>query len=66
MTATRKQDDETELLDLELDELPGQLRWREWMNRIETVIFASASPVGRISSASMVWTYMNSSITGCH
>ena len=34
-------------LDRELDELPADLRWREWMRRIEAVLFASASPVPR-------------------
>ena len=38
---------ELEWLDLELDDLPDELRWREWMNRIEAVIFASASVVPR-------------------
>ncbi len=47
MVAVRKQEDEIEVLDLELDDLPDELRWREWMNRIEAVIFASASPVDR-------------------
>ena len=32
-------------LDRELDDLPAELRWREWMRRIEAVLFASASPV---------------------
>ncbi|SFM72604.1 SMC-Scp complex subunit ScpB [Shimia aestuarii] len=31
--------------DRELDALPPELRWREWMRRIEAVLFASASPV---------------------
>jgi segregation and condensation protein B len=35
------------VFDRELDELPQELRWREWMGRIEAVLFASASPVGR-------------------
>ncbi len=34
-------------LDRELDDLPPELRWREWMRRIEAVLFASASSVGR-------------------
>lgn len=33
--------------DRELVELPQELRWREWMGRIEATIFASASPVQR-------------------
>ena len=32
--------------DRELDDLPPELRWREWMGRIEAVLFASAAPVG--------------------
>lgn len=47
MVAARKLDDEREVLDVELDDLPAELQWREWMNRIEAVIFASASVVPR-------------------
>ncbi|RWI57172.1 MAG: SMC-Scp complex subunit ScpB [Mesorhizobium sp.] len=36
-----------EALDTELTELPAELRWREWMGRVEAVIFASPEPVGR-------------------
>lgn len=35
------------LFDRELDDLPPELRWREWMGRTEAAIFASASPVPR-------------------
>lgn len=35
------------LLDTELDGLPPELRWREWMARVEAVIFAAAAPVPR-------------------
>lgn len=35
------------LLDRELEDLPPELRWREWMLRVEAVIFASAEPVSR-------------------
>ena len=38
----------------ELDDLPRELRWREWMGRIEAVLFASASPVGRDDLARVV------------
>ena len=38
---------ETEFFDRELTDLPSELRWREWMGRIEAVLFASASPVSR-------------------
>ena len=34
-------------LDRDLADLPPELRWREWMRRIEAVLFASASPVPR-------------------
>src|SRR5579863_7365868 len=34
-------------LDRELEDLPPNLRWREWMGRVEAVIFASAEPVTR-------------------
>jgi len=34
-------------LDRELPDLPQELRWREWMRRIEAVLFASATPVLR-------------------
>lgn len=37
----------SEGLDTELADLPPELRWREWMGRIEAVIFASPEPVGR-------------------
>tara|TARA_R110000851_G_scaffold140833_1_gene278334 strand:+ start:914 stop:1309 length:396 start_codon:yes stop_codon:yes gene_type:complete len=47
MTAARKLDHDTEMLDRELEDLPAELRWREWMNRIEAVIFASSKPVER-------------------
>lgn len=35
------------LLDCELEDLPPDLRWREWMLRVEAVIFAAAEPVNR-------------------
>lgn len=35
------------LFDPELVELPPEARWREWMNRIEAVLFASPRPVER-------------------
>lgn len=34
-------------LDTELADLPPDLRWREWMGRVEAVIFASPEPVPR-------------------
>ncbi|TIO80813.1 MAG: SMC-Scp complex subunit ScpB [Mesorhizobium sp.] len=35
------------LLDTELEHLPPELRWREWMGRVEAVIFAANEPVPR-------------------
>lgn len=47
-TRKRKQTEEgATIFDRDLDDLPQELRWREWMGRIEAVLFASASPVGR-------------------
>lgn len=37
----------TEALDTELADLPPELRWREWMTRVEAVIFAASAPVPR-------------------
>jgi len=37
----------SEDLDTELADLPAELRWREWMGRVEAVIFASPEPVTR-------------------
>ncbi len=35
------------LFDRELDHLPPEVRWREWMNRVEATIFAASEPVSR-------------------
>lgn len=35
------------LFDRELDHLPPEARWREWMNRVEATIFAAGEPVTR-------------------
>ena len=40
--------------DRELADLPSELRWREWMRRIEAVLFASATPVAREDLARVV------------
>ncbi|RUM96756.1 SMC-Scp complex subunit ScpB [Pseudaminobacter arsenicus] len=45
-SAARKgQNGQPMLLDTELEHLPPELRWREWMGRIEAVIFAASEPV---------------------
>ena len=41
-------------LDRELDDLPPELRWREWMRRVEAVLFASATSVAREDLARVV------------
>lgn len=41
-------------LDRELPDLPPELRWREWVRRIEAVLFASGSPVPREDLARVV------------
>ncbi len=47
----RREDTE---LDRELAALPPELRWREWMRRIEAVLFASSAPVLRDDLARVV------------
>ena len=47
----RREDTE---LDRELVDLPPDLRWREWMRRIEAVLFSSATPVARDDLARVV------------
>ena len=41
-------------LDVELAGQPAELRWREWMGRIEAVVFAAAEPVPRETLARLV------------
>jgi segregation and condensation protein B len=45
---------EDPLYDRELDQFPPEMRWQEWMLRVEAVIFASAEPVGRETLARVV------------
>ncbi|MFW8642802.1 SMC-Scp complex subunit ScpB [Rhizobium beringeri] len=42
------------MFDRELEDLPAELRWREWMLRVEAVIFASAEPVSRETLARVI------------
>ena len=35
------------IIDRDRDALPAQARWREWMNRVEAVVFAARDPVSR-------------------
>lgn len=56
-TTRRRQDKNPQhdvLYDRELADLPPELRWREWMLRVEAVIFASAEPVTRETLARVV------------
>jgi chromosome segregation and condensation protein ScpB len=43
-----------QLFDRELDHLPPDARWREWMHRIEATIFAASEPVDRETLAKIV------------
>lgn len=42
------------LFDRDLEHLPPEARWREWMNRVEATIFAASEPVGRETLARIV------------
>lgn len=42
------------LFDRELDHLPPEARWREWMRRVEATIFAASEPVTRETLARVV------------
>ncbi|MCO5164159.1 MAG: SMC-Scp complex subunit ScpB [Mesorhizobium sp.] len=52
--ARRGQNNRSALLDTELEHLPPELRWREWMGRVEAVIFAASTPVTRETLARVV------------
>lgn len=53
-TATKTTAQDRTAFDRELTNLSQDLRWREWMGRIEAVLFASASPVDREDLAQLV------------
>ncbi|RUW17311.1 MULTISPECIES: SMC-Scp complex subunit ScpB [unclassified Mesorhizobium] len=42
------------LFDRDLDHLPAEVRWREWMARVEATIFAASEPVTRDTLARIV------------
>ncbi|MGF7007860.1 SMC-Scp complex subunit ScpB [Hoeflea sp. 108] len=48
------QNEQLGLFDRELEHLPPELRWREWMGRVEAVIFAASTPVTRSVLARVV------------
>jgi len=59
-SAARKgQNNQPALLDTELEHLPPELRWREWMGRVEAVIFAASTPVARETLARVVGRHCN-------
>ncbi|MFD1940651.1 SMC-Scp complex subunit ScpB [Paradevosia shaoguanensis] len=47
MARHKRTDVEPPIFDTELADMPADLRWREWMNRIEAVLFAAPRPVER-------------------
>ncbi|TPW29226.1 SMC-Scp complex subunit ScpB [Martelella alba] len=49
-------DRQERLFDRELQHLPQALRWREWMQRVEAVIFAASEPVPRDVLSPLVGT----------
>ncbi|KAA3442011.1 segregation and condensation protein B [Mesorhizobium sp. SARCC-RB16n] len=53
-SARRKPNEQPVLVDTELEHLPPELRWREWMGRVEAVIFAASEPVTRSVLARVV------------
>lgn len=52
--AKRAKQSQSLAFDCELAELPVEIRWREWMNRIEAVLFAAPQPVERPALARIV------------
>ncbi|WP_199915360.1 SMC-Scp complex subunit ScpB [Aminobacter sp. MSH1] len=50
---------QVDLFDQELDHLPPEVRWREWIGRVEAVIFAAAEPVTRSVLARVVGKHCN-------
>ena len=54
MARRKRTDAEPPIFDAELADMPAELRWREWMNRIEAVLFAAPKPVEREALARIV------------
>lgn len=54
MAKRKRTDAEPPIFDAELADMPAELRWREWMNRIEAVLFAAPKPVERDALARIV------------
>ncbi|MEI8703208.1 SMC-Scp complex subunit ScpB (plasmid) [Mesorhizobium mediterraneum] len=47
------------LFDRDLDHLPAEVRWREWMNRVEATVFAASEPVTRSVLAQVIGASCN-------
>jgi segregation and condensation protein B len=45
---------QAKVFDAELSDLPAELRWREWMGRVEAAIFASSEPLPREALTKLV------------
>ena len=54
MARRKRTDAEPPIFDTELADMPADLRWREWMNRIEAVLFAAPKPVEREALARVI------------
>lgn len=54
MARRKRANTELPIFDAELADMPADLRWREWMNRIEAVLFAAPKPVEREALARVV------------
>ena len=52
--AGRAKESESLDFDPELAERPAEARWREWMNRVEAVLFAAPRPVDRPALARII------------
>jgi len=55
----RAKQKEQETFDREVAELPAPMRWREFMMRVEAIIFASSKPVTRETLAALVGSDCN-------
>ncbi|MDB5535537.1 MAG: SMC-Scp complex subunit ScpB [Devosia sp.] len=54
MARRKRTDAKPPIFDAELADMPADLRWREWMNRIEAVLFAAPRPVEREALARVI------------
>ncbi len=54
MRRRSKKAEDRDPLEADLEDLPPELRWREWMGRVEAVVFASPHPVPRETLAALI------------